>query len=238
MKKNTSDLNAMDNSQFYKDLNENPSILWLSNNGQWLAYALIGLFIILFLVYRFTINTSVDQQNIYWKTETNYQTLANPEKTIGQKKEALQQLHSELEIDPSLQPKFDGLIAQNLFQNSLAQDAIPYAERAIKRTQTENSPYFSSYAQNSILITKNQYEEALKNAIQLKTDLQGKKLDILYLLNLVRIASLQQHLKLPEEKQSWNEIIQLEKNHSVNLLDSIKEGSVTLRKYLETRITQ
>ena len=70
---------------------------------------------------------------------------------------------------PELHTYYDSKIAHNLIALRDAEEAAPYVEKTIKRTQ---QPYYSDYAQTSLKISAGHYKDALQEA--------SRKINVLY----------------------------------------------------------
>lgn len=110
-----------------------------------------------------------------------------------------------------LQPNYQGILGQHLYNIGYVDQASIFAENAIKRTNNEVEVY-SSYSKTSILINNKNFEKALSDAKQLDEKLNNQKDNhlSLYSYNLLRIAILNKILgHKNEEKLACTQL----KNH-------------------------
>jgi len=135
--------------------------------------------------------------------------------------EELSKLEASLKKDPFLRAKLGQSLAQKFLAVGDIQKAHHYAKAAFQRTHDLNSSYYARFANNTFAIVNHDYKEALREAKQLKTDLEQdlafwdrkdkflKSGSILYAYNLIRIASLERALGSQEgELVAWNEFVQ------------------------------
>lgn len=162
--------------------------------------------------------------------------------------EGLQKAFTQLQIlmkqHPELEAKYDGMIAQTLINRNQDDLAAPFAQRALKRTQQENSPYYASYAETTLLIGNNNYNDALAQAKQLQQRIQEAPHpdaahigDMLVAFNLLRIGMLQHQLGLKEEEsKSWTELQQfLKKNPEIAAQINLQAGQISLLDYIKAQ---
>lgn len=163
------------------------------------------------------------------------------EKTSYLDNEKLGNLKNYLNKNKFLKPKYDGLITQNLILKDILSNVDEtYAFSSLDRTKNE-IPYLYEYSNISILISKNEYVKALTNSLDLKKELIkdskfNKDVNILYPLNLLRIAFL--HEKLNQYKEALFTFEEIEKflkdeNVSKNNLEEIfKENNLELIDFI------
>jgi hypothetical protein len=224
---------------------DNPTIQWLMQHGRNLIIGILGICAAIFLIYLFTSRNTQKAENDYLTAENTFVKFmgAKPEE-----KEYLQQLEAIMQRRPELHAKYDGLIAQILIDKGQTNEALPFANSAIARTAEENRPFYTDYAQTTLLISANQYEEALKHATNLQKNLMGQLTsqtrdfgDTLLAFNLLRIAMLQQQLGLNQDElktwQEWQKQINNSKKFAEQF-DHFQLGKVTLTNYIETRVKQ
>ncbi len=152
------------------------------------------------------------------------QALFNESDKTAQK-ERLEQTLSELAVvverEPTLQFRYDPVIAQsaiNLGDLSLAE---PFAERAIESLQAANLPLFASFATTTMLIEKGQLADAIEAAHKLDTQILAYyaeeasavpfEFDVLYASNLFRLSAL---------------------NHTLGKMDRCNEFAGRLKSFL------
>jgi hypothetical protein len=153
---------------------------------------------------------------------------------------------------PSLEAKYDAVIAQKLINGGKGADALGLAQRSLLRAKDE-APYHSAFAETTLLIEQAHYQEALEMAVGLKEQMvrecdvarfSGENLvggAFLYVHNLLRIACLQQELKNgPGEKAAWEELetfLSSSQESPVTelLMSSFQEKGVDLSSYIAER---
>ncbi len=239
MKKNTHPHNALPMADLHPSLDENPIIHWFVQNGKTLLYLLMGLLLLLVIGYRFIWGKTAKSEVEFLKAQNDFaifQKEPAPSTTETQDN-ALQNLLSLLERHPELHPKYDGLLAQTLLMRNKIDSADKLEKGALERTKQENAPLFTDYAETTLLIAQNHYPEALQRALALKEKLSQEENSILFALNLLRIASLQQQLGLAQDElktwQQWKQSAESPAFQTVNQLFTF--GRVTLLNYIEAK---
>lgn len=221
-------------------LEENPTVLWITENGKTLFFTFLGVLAISVAIYKLAFAGAEKNEYAFITAENDYQLYINK----GQP-ETLQKLNVLITDHPELHAKYDALIAQNLINQGNTEHALPYAAPSIKRTVAENSPFYSTYSKTSLLIGERKYEEALPEALSLKThmenDANGNYGDILYGLNLIRIGMLQKELGLLQDEallwKEWKKYAILNKDapEFKRLMNYFQEGKISLINYIEHR---
>jgi len=190
-------------------LEESRYIGWISKYGKQALIGIAVLFAVLVLVYRSGFGGAVQAEGDYLRADTALQGFLKGEKN------SLQKLESILKRRPDLAAKYDGIIAQTLLNRGEVEQAIPFAEKTLKRTEHEGLSLYHDYAKTTLQMSEGQYEAALERALNLKdkmlqqAGLKPEKRgfgDILFAFNLLRIAILQQALNSKEEElKTWQE---------------------------------
>ncbi|BBI17429.1 hypothetical protein [Neochlamydia sp. S13] len=240
-----------------------PFTQWASDNGKILLYSFLGLIILVFILFQFIWRHHAVSEADFVRAEKEF-SLFTSSKDISDpaaEVEALKNLHAIMAAHPELYPKYEGLIAETLLLRGKNEEASLYATSAIKRTAYENDPFYTSYAQATLLLANEKYEEGLKAALNLRNRMleqaqafkdTPEKLQygtFLYALNLLRIAMLQQQLSLfTDELATWKEWEELTlKSHEGTLPFYLKgqlflsfnnllsEGKASLADYIEAR---
>lgn len=202
-------------------LEEQPLVQWAVANGKTLLYILVGLILLSILFFRLIMSSSSASKADFINAEREYVIFAAPAQTESDptlQMNALKSLSNTMDAHPELHAKYDGRIAETLLIRGQNVQAINYATSAIKRTSQENAPFYTAYAQTTVTIANNQYEQALNESNLLKDQMQkqGQELQmtpekmefstLLYALNLLRIGMLQQKLALSaDEGKTWQE---------------------------------
>lgn len=223
---------------------ENRGIQWIADNGRNLLIIAFGIMILLFATFRYTSQGIIRSEISYIQSENDFNKFiqeSDPKASL----ETLKVLDPYLKSDLNLQQKYDAMIAEKLIANGQVNEGIPFAERALNRTKAENTPLFSSYSETTLLIANQKFEEALKRSTAFKEELlkleSPLETNLLYAMNLLRIASLEQTLNLhPQELNTWNEwkTFILSKNNSSSLEKLIQEfnaDGLSLNNYIEMR---
>ncbi len=119
---------------------------------------------------------------------------------------------------PAIEKKYEAVIVQKLLDSSKTEEALALANRSLTRSKSE-TPFHAAFGENSLLIERGAYQEALEKTVKLKEQMEssfdisllaGERLvggSLLYAHNLMRIACLQQQLNNhPGEKAAWEEL--------------------------------
>lgn len=163
----------------------------------------------------------------------------------------LAQLEKIVKKHPELRAQYDAPVGQSLLAAIAPQEASPFIERTLQRT---NQPYYSDYSKTSLKISHGSYQEALQESLSLKEKMLSDgeywdKLDessSLFAFNLMRIAVLSQQLGEKEKELSaWQEIKSysdpIKKDDKIGqagfkqLLTHFTVQETTLLDYIKTR---
>lgn len=258
MKKTLSPAAPLVKASFSDLLDENPIIQWISRNGLMLLTALAVIFISIFFVYRSSSGNSGRAELDYFNAENDMaifekEIVRNP--PVAEK--AFDQLAAVIKRHPELLGKYEGLMAQALITHGKFSDAKPYAESTLIRTSQNDLQNLQQFAAITLSIGDNHLEEALKQSIILKNTLLNEAKNhaledsnILFAMNLLRIAMLQQALNLKsEELQSWQEWKQfagisqglspspeIKPQAFQTVIDHFAKGNISLLNYINIRI--
>lgn len=243
---------------------ESPLVQWLSQNGLNALIALIALIAVVLLGYRLFYGGSSQQEMEYFNAENDFQ-LFNQGKIAdtgtASNDEAFTKLQKILKSLPELNAKYDGLIAQTFLNREEISQAEPYANSTLVRIHDNHLPFYAEYAETTLLISQQKYQDALTKANGLKLKmLENAKIsenqhqdrtfgDILFAFNLLRIAMLEQQMGTKkDELKTWQEFKQFAKWNGEpspstlispkafqTLLEHFQEGKVTLLNYIEAR---
>jgi hypothetical protein len=171
--------------------------------------------------------------------------------------EALARLQQLMHKHSELNAAYGGALAQLFLNQSQVEDALPYAEASLARVKSNDLPFYAEYAATTLLISQQNYSQALANAqaLQLKMEEhlslpadQRTFGEELFALNLLRIGILQQSTgDVSGELKTW----QTWKQHaglngsksstSINpqafraLVQQLAIGSVSLPDYIAHR---
>lgn len=163
----------------------------------------------------------------------------------------LAQLEKIVKKHPELRAQYDAPVGQSLLAVIAPQEASPFIERSLQRT---NQPYYSDYSKTSLKISQGRYQEALQESLSLKEKMLSdgsywEKLDdssSLFAFNLMRTAILSQQLgNKAEELSAWQEIksygAPIKKDDKIGqagfkqLLTHFTVQETTLLDYIKTR---
>lgn len=200
------DTSSTPKSSFLDSFQDGHLSEWLTSHGKNIIYGLIALFAIIFIIYSFGSNQKVKQEQDYLQAANDFLafTRPNPSQDATAKQEAFQRLTDIIARHPELHAAYDGAIAQALLNQNDIAAATPIINSTLARTRSDYLPLYADYAKTSLLISQENYSEALKNALVLQqtmTDaLNTQSADArtfgeeLFVLNLFRIGILQQKL--------------------------------------------
>lgn len=247
MNKHSSDqhLSAL-NSSF---LDNHPAMEWLEKNGLKLLYALLAFAALLILLHRYSSNKNSEAEQDYSRAANAVIMMKNPAKSS----EALTELKTIFAKHPELQSRYDGVIAENLLIQGQVEEATLFADVVFKRVAGNLSPFYHSFAKNTLILASHQLDEGLKNARQLKDEMslffkdhpQEKSFGPrLYLFNLIRIGMVSKELNLKDEANAaWTELFQMnEGTHPLPLnkadvskaIKHMEEQGVSLKDFVQT----
>lgn len=226
MEKNEKDLVALGKLSLATDV----GVAWLAQKGKWVLMFLgIGISL-LFTSYHFLGSKKGGPLSDYATASSIFfKWLSEKEHTA----EGLQKVKKTLSHHPELSSKFGALMAQKM----LVLGDVPFAEKQAKEAFHrigDRCPYYTRFSKTSLLVTKENFTEALRDAKQLKVDLEqddafwsGQNKTVrfgpyLYALNLFRIAVLEKQAGSPAaEKKAWEEVEKLAQ----------AKGEVAMSKY-------
>lgn len=204
-------------SSFLDFLEEGVLVDWFSRNGKHLLYGLIAFVALLLIIYRFSNSQTSKAEHTYLQAANDFNTFINVNHAQDPKgTEALERLTTYMKSHPELHAAYDGAIAQTLLDRNLIAEALPFAQSTLARTHIEDLPFYSDFAETTLMIAQKQYKQALSQA----TALQIKMTDMLkadsnmeksfgpelFAFNLLRIAMLYQQLEdRDSELRTWEE---------------------------------
>ena len=181
------------------------------NRSKIAIYACSGIFVAMLAMYQFG-RFEGKSPSAYREANAMYAKWRDPQ--------AFNKLEKLVSSHPELQTKFGGLIAQRLLSTGETKRATAYMTKALERAQGLISPYYTRFSETTLLIANGKFMIALKEAKQLKSDLekdaflweqmdsQKRSGGLLYAYNLIRIAALERELGSKEgEKAAWEEIL-------------------------------
>jgi hypothetical protein len=189
---------------------------WFSEHGKNILYALMGIIGLLVIIYALSSsqNNKAEQEYIQAANDFTYFSKVNNVSDPALTANALDRLKGIMSNHPELNAVYGGAIAQTLLNRSQTEEAKPYAAATLARVKSNNLPFYNEYAENTLLISQQNYSQALEKsqALQQKMiqDIESPAHeysfgDELFALNLLRIAMLQQATNNPAELQTWQE---------------------------------
>lgn len=233
---------------------------WLSEHGKNILYGLAGLLGTIILVYAFSSAQTNKSEQEYIQAANDFASFsrAYDSQNSGLAAEALTRLNTVLSQHPELHATYDGAIAQILLNHGQTKEALPYAQSTLTRVKSNNLPFYTDYAQNTLLISQTNFKQALENTLALQQKMKEALInpsaersfgDELFALNLLRIAMLQQEQgdKAAEFQtwQEWKQYAGLNSNHTTNLkvnpqafravIQQLATGSFSLPDYISYR---
>jgi len=261
MKKNhQSEAVSVEKTPLYESLDENEYLQWIVKNGFTLMTTVFGLIFLFIVVYKSAFSTMLKSEYDFINAENAYtQMVGSTSKEQAQ--ENLDKLKVILKKHPELQAKYDANVAQLLISQGDTSQALPFGTLAVQRTEVENAPFYSEYAKTTLLIAEKNYEEALNQALIMKTKLlehvadaqktltNPSNIDLLFAFNLLRIGTLQGELSLKEEElktwKEWKQYAALDKKILSEthidgfvfqkLMSNLQDGKASFLNYLEMR---
>jgi len=169
-------------------------------------------------------------------------TYSSWKETSFNDREKLFHLKALIKKYPSLKPKYEGLIVQNLLINEkFLKEDEKLAQGAIERTKDE-LPFYYEFAKVALLINNKDYVKALDISKDLKAKmlndlsfLQNETLPagaVLYSFNLLRIALLEAKLNnVKDEIVAWQELEEyLKMGSKKDLNENIKLAAKALKQ--------
>lgn len=219
---------------------------WFTKYGKQIVIGFLALFLLVFLLSRWTSGSTVKAEEDFLTAEAEFRAFQkNITKGSGATtyKEPLEKLIAILSRHPELHAKYDGPITQTLIAfRTDSTTSQKLGNATLKRTKVNKLPHFTDYAQITLLISQNNYPEALKQTVQLKdklaTSTQTNE-EVLSVLNLVRYAILQQQTNDKKaELAAWQDVKSLISKRSPaikEVLGHFTAGQVNLLNYIEAR---
>ncbi len=201
------------------------------NNKYVLVSVILGIFLMGFIAFQKVPYFKKDSASDYLKIEKAFQNWsANPTNP-----ELFQKIADLMKKNPLLSSKYDGIIAQRLLWEN-AKMAGPLSKEVLGRI--DNDGLFAKFAKGSLLIANGQFEEALEEAKNLKSDITNKD-SLLYPYNLLRISVLEKQVGNKErELLAWQELeeyISDKKEKAKEFLEAFRVDKSNLAEYIEFR---
>ena len=144
-----------------------------------------------------------------------------------------------LEKDETFSRQYGARVAQLLIGHGQFEKAKPYVDLPLEFLRKE-SPEHASFVETTLLIEKGSYQDALEKAIRLK-DQMGREESLLYVHNLLRIATLQTQLENgPGAMSAWKDSVDFLSSRSdfcEKLLELYRAKNIDLKRYAESQLT-
>lgn len=218
---------------------ESPFIRWIADYGIYLLIGLIVLLLSFLIIHRIIFMASTPSDIAYIEASQNFavfeQTLENPANKDRQATVILT-LERIMREHPSLQARYDGLLAEGLFIQGESTEAIPFAERTLDRVKVDQFSLYSAYASNTVLIEADKIEEALEKTKTLQDSLiNPENTPTLFVLNSLRLIFLNQMMGEQEAaKIQWKLLKELAANEKIQtILSKFTIGNYTLTDYFQ-----
>lgn len=201
------------------------------NNKYVLVSVILGIFLMGFIAFQKVPYFKKDSASDYLKIEKAFQNWsANPTDP-----ELFQKIADLMKKNPLLSSKYDGIIAQRLLWEN-AKMAGTLSKEVLERI--DNDGLFATFAKGSLLIANGQFEEALEEAKNLKSNIPNKD-SLLYPYNLLRISVLEKQVGNKEkELLAWQELedyISDKKEKAKEFLEAFRVDKSNLAEYIEFR---
>jgi hypothetical protein len=248
MKKNSPKLTSMSLPMLREDdfLEDNRVTEWLLRNGKKLLWCIGGGLIALLLLSLWLFKGNTEISKNYYATISAFQQLEKASSPELQQA-ALKDMNLALAKSPNLHAKYDAPIAQLLLNAGKVEQAKPFAESALGRTDQDALPGYNAYAQISLLIAEGKHDEALKQSLMLKEALMSNETTSgsLFAFNLLRIAFLQGLAGTPSAEAAswkmWQEYASKAKDttHSgpyAQIAALFSEGKLSLNDYIDAKL--
>lgn len=234
-KRRDANAQVMSKLSFLETLEDHPVYEWFKEHGQKLAYLILGLFLLLFIIYLWSHKSSAKTDVDYMQSYQIFDSFQRDPST-----EHLQALEELLKRNPDLHSKYDGIIAQILINNNLTTNAKPFAENTLQRVKKDNLPSYNEFAAISLLSAEGNDADALKRSTDLQPSLEAADLELLAAYNLLRQAMLQQKVGLLQEElaswQAWQKYANAHPQSAASMSALFAESQLTLNDYVNARI--
>ena len=236
---------SLNNIKLDEDWSSHPAIEWLSAHKRILLWSLVALFASLIVTTKLLSIKALDAERNFFEAQTAFtqfqQAATTPSTENTTAASDFAQLTSIMQSHPELKAKYDGPLAQTLLIEGQAVQAKPLMDDVFKRTSSDHLKFYQDYSQTSLLIGEGQYTGAIQQAQQLKSNLDQlteSDYPILYVFNLIRLATLyQQTTQSEQELKAWDELQnQPNRLEAVQMASQILQtGQASLDQYIEGR---
>jgi len=232
---------------------------WLTVNGKKITYAVVVLLTLLILVYRFSSSSTAKAEHDFIQAANEFAILTKASAELPASQETLQKLTLLMDKNPELHAAYDGTIGQILLNQGQIDQAKPFIVATLDRTKSDDLAFYSSFSNNTLLISEEKYPEALKSALALQqtmtdtinqnptqTRFFGAEL---FAFNLFRIGMLQQQLSDRKGELAtwklWKQYAALEATQTIParidpqvfraVIQQLAIGSISLPDYIAYR---
>jgi len=222
----------VENEAYFKKIS-----FWLAQKKMYIFSAIFCLIFIGIIFYKVKpliikkpVNAAMSAHETYqkWK-KSNYQD-----------SKSLEKLKRIVSKNGSLRANYEGLILQGQMTQGNSFEKKDVSDNILAKVK-EELPYYYEYSSAGIMIAKGEYKSALEVSMALKEnlikDISFLKDDILpageilYSLNLLRIALLEQKLENPQgELVAWEEFLKYLSFDNKNASEHIKNAQMTIKE--------
>lgn len=223
---------------------DHPAVEWVLNNKQIILWIIAGLFAALVIAYRILMHNSFNAEADFFKAQADFnkfEEAALHSNNHLADAAALNSLKELMKSHQELHAKYDGALAQTLLLEGQLPESESFAQATFKRTSNDSIQAYHDYAAASLLIGKQQFQEALSESKKLNIKLNaetGFPYETLYFFNLIRQAVLNQQLGFDKEEiQFWKEARKyLQEKGNPEIINLFRHGQANLNQYIEARL--
>lgn len=206
--------------------------------GKKILYGLSSVFLLSIAVYRFFFSAG-ESSNAYLDAKVSLEKMKLQRSDTSN--EVATHLKEVLSSNSNIKASLSGAVGQEFAITGQWNEAEPFILAALNNSFKEDSP-FKLYTETSLLIANQKYEEALKNALALEESIKeepSKEIKLLYGYNLLRIISLEDFLKLNNEKslEMWRQFASKTENSEIVAMMSaaFQVGNCCLNDLIDAR---
>lgn len=178
--------------------------LWLQEHQQKISWALSIALVPFMLLFYFSAKKSKSSKEDYFQADAAYEKWSL---SPSSEQETFEKLEKLMDRHPNLYKKFGSLIAEKCLVMNEPLLAAKFGGAALKQME-KVAPYHQLFSKTALCIAEGHYEQALNEAIGLKQQMEkGLQDPILFIFNMMRIASLERELGLfQKEALTLNEV--------------------------------
>jgi hypothetical protein len=145
--------------------------------------------------------------------------------------ESIEILQTTLSKHSHLHPKYEAWLAHRYLSEGRTTEGKKHAERLLSRAHSHLPYYYENYAQGTLLIAEQEFEQAYQKALGLDAQLKGlTDYQMLDALNTLRLLFLADHLGEKKQKEIfWQKL----KHHPAypQIEHIFSEGNITLADF-------